>query len=261
MFEKAAREQRELETLRVEVDRLRVFVETRAQAQENLVRAMLRDTGARAGEALEARIDLAVREAIAFADQGLSQQQAALRLLGRRVAELSKELSAPNVTPWVGDPAPPVGAYLLGAPAPEWGNCRRLEIREDNEDVFVADLADLGVPPGGAEKLVASHVLEYAPIRALEEAILPHWRERLAPGGEVVIVTVDGPAWTAELARDAADFERMRVRLGASAARGLRSLFDFESLARLLSATGLAVAERPNGTDRLELRAIARSAT
>ena len=78
---------REVEELRREVERLRAFVEVRAQAQENLTRAMLAQSTARGAEALEARIQRAASEAMAFAAEGLEKHEAALRALGRRLTE------------------------------------------------------------------------------------------------------------------------------------------------------------------------------
>ena len=93
MFDRGARRRGEIEAFRVEIERLRAFVEMRAQAQENMMRAVTLEAGARFAEAIEERIQLAAREAIAFAEQGLSQHEAALRALGRRVAELSRDAS------------------------------------------------------------------------------------------------------------------------------------------------------------------------
>src|ERR1700722_6404288 len=93
MFDRGARRRDEIDALRVEIERLRVFVEMRAQAQENMVQAVTLEARARFAEAVEERIPLAAREAIAFAEQGLSQHEAALRALGRRVAVLSRDAS------------------------------------------------------------------------------------------------------------------------------------------------------------------------
>ncbi len=49
---------------KLEIERLRAFVEMRAQAQENLMRAMLEESAVRAAEALESRIQLAIGEAM-----------------------------------------------------------------------------------------------------------------------------------------------------------------------------------------------------
>lgn len=81
---------------RREIDRLRAFVESRAQAQEDMLRAMLAQSASRAAEALEGRIQLAAREAIAYAAGGLERQEATLRALGRRVAELHREPPSPE---------------------------------------------------------------------------------------------------------------------------------------------------------------------
>ena len=91
MFERSARKRSEIDALRLEIEQLRAFVEMRAQAQENMVRAVTLEARTRFAEAVEERIQLAAREAIAFAEQGLSQHEAALRALGRRVAELSRD--------------------------------------------------------------------------------------------------------------------------------------------------------------------------
>jgi hypothetical protein len=101
-------------------------------------------------------------------------------------------------------------------------------------------------------------VVEYAPVATLEEAILPHWRSRLAPGGELVVVTLDGPAWAADLARDAADFASLRRRLGADgSARPPRRLFDASELRETLSRAGFA-AEAPTTGPEFALSVVAR---
>jgi SAM-dependent methyltransferase len=219
-----------------EVERLRAFVETRAQAQENLIRALLLESATRAAEALEGRIQLAAAEAIAYAEQGLERHEAALGAFGRRLAELSREPPPPEPA---APPAADVGEYLVGAAA-GWPQCRRLPLRDESEAAFLADLAALPIPPGGASRLVAAHVVEYAPAAALADRLLPHWRSRLAPGGELVVVTLDGPAWAADLARHG-DFATLRERLALDGAgRPLRRLFDAAGLAETLRAAGFA---------------------
>ena len=250
----------EIERLRDELRTLREFVEARAQTQENLVRAMLREADARVAEALEARIEFAAREAIAFAEHGLMRQQAALRTLGRRVAEIARE-TAPEPRAWIAPIPPAAGGYLVGAQVEEARDCRQLEIRLEPEALFLADLADLPIPPGGATRLTLVHVVEFAPAEPLEQTLLPHWRERLAPGGELVIFTLDGPAWTAKLARDAADFDSFRARLAAQGRRPVRSLFDRQSLSALLTRTGLAVVENERESEDGALKVVARART
>jgi len=246
-----ARELFARDDLRLEIERLRAFVEMRAQAQENLVRAILAEGATRAAEALEGRIQLAVDEAIAFAGQGLERHEAALHAFGRRLAELTREqYCAP-------EPAPvAIGEYLIGEPG-GWPECRRLPLRDDSEAGFLADLANLPILPGGAAKLVAAGIVEYATAAALAERLLPHWRSRLAPGGELVVVTLDGPAWAADLRR-AASFTALRERLGFDGAgRPLRQLFDADGLAEALRRAGFA----PEPVERIEphsLRVVAR---
>jgi SAM-dependent methyltransferase len=237
--------------LRLEIERLRAFVEMRAQAQENLMRAMLAESTTRAAEALEGRIQRAVQEAIAFAEQGLERHDAALHAFGRRLAELTREpLCAPEPA------AVAIGEYLIGA-AGGWPECQRLAVRDDSEAGFVADLANLPILPGGAAKLVAAHVVEYAPAAALAERLLPHWRSRLAPGGELVVVTLDGPAWAADLKRQPS-FAALRERLGFDgASRPLQQLFDADALTEALRRAGFA----PEPVERIaphSLRVVAR---
>ncbi|HXT09376.1 MAG TPA: hypothetical protein VN715_20870 [Roseiarcus sp.] len=224
------------EELRREVERLRAYVESRLQTQEHLLRAMLAESPVRTAEALEGRIQLAAGEAIAFAESGLERQEATLRALARRVAELTREAPAPE-TARVAPAA--TGAFWIGAGAPEAQDLRRLDIRED---FYLADLANLPILPGGASRLTAAHVVEFVPAAALAESILPHWRSRLAPGGELVVVTLDGPAWAADLARG--DFATLRRRLGADGAgRPPRNLLDAAGLAEALHAAGLQPGE------------------
>lgn len=222
----------DIETMRLEMERLRAFVEMRVQAQEEMARAMLRESVLRASEALEGRIQLATREAMAFAEQGLQSQEATLRALGRRVADLSRQ--PPARDPAQTAPAA-VGHYAFGAGGAEAAQCRRLELRDDNE----ADLANLPILPGGAAKLVAAHVAESVAQTTLAQVLLPHWRSRLAPGGELVLLTLDGPAYAADLAQ-CADFATLRRKLGADGqARPLRQLYAAEELTAILRGVGL----------------------
>jgi hypothetical protein len=259
MFDRGARRRDEIEALRVEIERLRAFVEMRAQAQENMVRAVTLEARTRFAEAVEERIQLAAREAIAFAEQGLSQHEAALRALGRRVAELSRD-AAPLPQPGA-LAAPSIRDYLIGAADVEGDGCLKLELRDDREDTFLADLANLPILPCGAAKLVAPYLVERVPVRELTEKILPHWRDRLAPGGELVIVTVDGPAWAEDIAQRAADFEGFRASLGADGARPpLRNVFDEDALRNVLLAAGFAEVERASrNPEKLTMRIVART--
>jgi hypothetical protein len=225
---------------RREIERLRTFVESRAQTQENLTRAMLAESATHAAEALEGRIQLAAREAVAFAASGFERQEATLRALARRVAEIARETPPPEAVP--ANPAT-TGAYWFGAGSPEARDYRQIEIRQE---ALLADVANLPIPLGGAATLVAAHVIEFVPAAALTETILPHWRSRLAPGGELVVVTLDGPAWAADLAQQC-DFASLRRRLGADGTgRPPCNLFDAEGLAGVLREAGL----EPGGPTR-----------
>ena len=237
-----------------EVERLRAFVESRAQAQENLMRAMLAESASRAAEALEDRIQIAAREAVAFAASGFERQEATLRALARRVAELARETPAPESA--LAAPAT-TGAFWIGAGAPEALDFRRIEIRED---AFLADLANLPILPGGASTLAVANVVEFVPASALADSILPHWRSRIAPGGELVVVTLDGPAWAADLARQG-DFASLRSRLCADGiGRPPRNLFDAAGLAEALRAVGLEPGE-PRRAPPFSLTIAARAPT
>ncbi len=247
----------EIDALRLEIERLRGFVELRAQVQENMMHAMVVEGAARAREALEARIQAAAREAIAFAYQGLESHEAALRALGRRVAELSREPPEPERA-FAGPPG--VGLYALGLAVGDGSDCQGLDVGDATDPAFLSALAHLPILPGGAVKLVAAHVIEFAPMATLAERILPHWRSRMAPDGELVIITRDGPAWTAELARADGTFESIRRRLGADGAGcPVRHLFDPDGLAATLRAAGFAPdAPQITGT---QLRIVARPAS
>jgi hypothetical protein len=189
------------------------------------------------------------------------QQQAALRTLGRRVAEIARERAAEPPAAWIAPAPPAAAAYLIGACVAEAEGFRRLEIRDEPEALFLADLADLPIPPGGATRLTLAHVVEFVATERLEQTLLPHWRERLAPGGELAIVTLDGPAWTAALARDADDFDRLAARLAAQGRRPVRNLFDRRSLAGLLKRAGLAVVEDESEAGEAALTVVARAPT
>jgi hypothetical protein len=236
---------REIAELRREMAELRAFVETRARAQENLMRALLADAAPRAAEALEPRIKLATREAMGFAEQGLQQHEAALRALGRRVAELGR--AAPPAEASLAAPAA-AASYYVGLAGADTRGCLRLDAEEN--------LANLPVLPGGAARLVASHVVEHLLEETLAREILPHWRSRLAPGGELLVVTRDGPAFAADLARSGGDFAEFRRKLGA--ARPPRHLYAAEELRDLLARAGLepqAPATGPDFTLRVAARA------
>jgi hypothetical protein len=260
MFDRGARRRDEIEALRVEIERLRAFVEVRAQAQEDMVRAVTLEARTRFAEAVEERIQLAAREAIAFAEQGLSQHEAALRALGRRVAGLSRD--APPLAQPSALAAPAVRAYLIGDADEEDDGCLKLELRDDCEDTFFADLANLPILRHGAAKLVVLYIVERVPARELTEKILPHWRDRLAPGGELVVITLDGPAWAAGLARRAADFEGFRARIGADGARPpLRNVFNEAALRDVLLANGFAeIAPAHRNAEKMTMRIAARTA-
>ena len=246
------------DALREEIERLRNYVDERAQAQEKLMRALAHEGAARAAEALEERIQLAAREAIAFAEQGLEQHEAALRALGRRVAELSREPRAAanfGERPVAADPAA-AGLYQIGAGGGAT-DCRLLDLRRDSDEVFCADLANLPILPGGAAKLMVAHIVEFVATSALVERLLPHWRSRLAPGGELVVLTLDGPAWIAGFA-PGGDFEALRKRLGADgASQSVRNLFDAPTLCATLRAAGFATGAATS-SEPFELRVVAR---
>lgn len=244
--------------LRLEIERLRAFVEMRAQAQENLMHAMLSESAARAAEALEGRIQLAVGEAMAFAEHGFERHEASLRAFGRRLAELSREAWAPT------EPSPvalaEAGEFLIGAASADWPGCLRLPLRDESEAAFLADLAHLPILPGGAARLVVAHVVEFTPAEAFEARLLPHWRDCLAPGGELVILTLDGPAWAADIQRGECDFAALRERLGVDgASRPLQQLFDAAALIDALREAGLAT-DPPEPIAPFALKVVARPA-
>jgi hypothetical protein len=244
----------EIDAMRLEVERLRDLVETRAQVQERQFQAMLGESQSRVAEALEPRIQFAALEAMAFAEQRLERQEAALRALGRRFAEFARE-AAPEATREF--PACETAAYALGAAGEEAEGARLLSLSEDSEEAWLRDAAHLPIAPGGASRLVAANVIEHIAPAALESRVLPHWRSRLATGGELVVVTLDGPALLADLAARA-DFALWRERMFGPSARALRNLLDAPALVALLTRAGFTP-EAPTRGDGFVLRVVARA--
>ena len=244
----------EIDALRLEVEQLRDFVETRAQTQERLFRALLGESQSRLAEAMEPRIHFAAQKAIAYAEQRLERQEAALRALARRFAEFARQ-TAPEATPEV--PACEVAAYALGAVGDEAKDARRLRLSEDSEEAFARDAAHLPIAPGGASRLVAARVIEHIAPEAMERRVLPHWRSRLATGGELVVLTLDGPAFLADLAARG-DFALWRESLFGAGAQALRNLLDAPALVAMLTRAGFSP-QTPTQGDGFVLRVVARA--
>lgn len=226
-----------IDELRLEVERLRDFMETRAQMQERLLRAMLGEHDAHLAETLEPRIRLATAEAIAFADARLERHEATMRALGHRFAEFARQ-PTPDALAQAADVAP-AADYTIGLFGDEGAGERALSLAEDSEEAWLRDATHLPIPPGGASRLVARHVIEHFVPSVLETRVLPHWRSRLATGGELVVVTYDGPALLADLAVRS-DFALWRERLFAGGARALRNLVDASALVEVLRGAGFA---------------------
>jgi hypothetical protein len=241
----------EVDALRLEVERLRDFMETRTQIQERLLRSMLLESQVRIAESVEPRIQLAAQEAMAFAHRGLERQESTLRALGRRFAEFARE-TPPAAKPEA--PAADIAAYAIG-PAGDEAGVRAIPLAEDSEEAWLRDAANLPIAPGGASRLLATHIIEHIAPAALETRVLPHWRSRLAAGGELVVVTLDGPAYLADLTARTG-FASWRERLFSSGARALRNLLDAPALAQVLERVGFTPAEPRR--DGLALRIIAR---
>lgn len=222
----------EVDALRLEVERLRDFVETRAQMQERMLRAMLNESQGRVAEMLEPRIQLAAAEAMAYAEGRLERQESTLRALGRRFADFARE--TPSQAPEQ-PPARAVADYAIGVG--EAQGATQILLSEDSEDAWLRDAAHLAIPPCGASRLVATHVIEHIAPTALETRVLPHWRSRLAQGGELVVVTLDGPTLLSDLAASA-DFTACRERLFSAGARSLRNLLDASTLDAMLRRAG-----------------------
>lgn len=244
----------EMDALRLEVERLRDLVETRAQIQEQHFHKMLTESQSRTAEAMEPRIQFAAQEAMAFAEQRLERQEATLRALGRRFAEFAREV-APPAPPEA--PACETAAYALGAAGADASGARMLSLDEASEATFVRDAAHLPIAPGGASRLVAANIVEHITPAELQARVLPHWRSRLATGGELVVLTLDGPALLADLAARA-DFAAYRERLFGPGARALRNLLDAQTLVALLSRAGFTP-EAPTQGEGFALRVVARA--
>ena len=244
----------EIDALRLEVEQVRDLIETRAQTQERLFRTLMGENHSRLAEAMESRIHFAAQEAIAFAEQRLERQEATLRALARRFAEFARE-AAPEPTREA--PACETAAYALGAAGDEAEEVRRLALSDDSEVAFTRDAAHLPICPGGASRLVAARVIEHIAPAALEGRVLPHWRSRLAAGGELVVLTLDGPAFLADLAARG-DFAQWRERLFGPGAQALRNLLDGPALVALLLRAGFSP-EPPTQGDGFVLRVVARA--
>jgi hypothetical protein len=212
---------------------------------------MLLESQVRIAESVEPRIQLAAQEAMAFAHRGLERQESTLRALGRRFAEFARE-TPPAAKPEA--PAADIAAYAIG-PAGDEAGVRAIPLAEDSEEAWLRDAANLPIAPGGASRLLATHIIEHIAPAALETRVLPHWRSRLAAGGELVVVTLDGPAYLADLTARTG-FASWRERLFSSGARALRNLLDAPALAQVLERVGFTPAEPRR--DGLALRIIAR---
>ena len=243
----------EVDALRLEVERLRDFIETRAQMQERLLGAMLSESHSRIAEAMEPRIQLAASEAIAFAERRLERQESTLRALGRRFADFSRE---PAPAAPLQAPAQEVAAYAVGAAGAEADGLRTILLDETSQETWLRDAANLAIAPGGASRLLATHVIEHIAPEAFETRVLPHWFSRLAKGGELVIVTLDGPAFLADCG-GRGNFALWRERLFASGARALRNLVDAPALDALLRRAGFTPCE--TSIAGLTLRVVSRA--
>ena len=96
---------------------------------------------------------------MAFAQQGLEHHEAALRALGRRVAELAREdVAAPPEPPYPA--SPDAAAYVFGHGGGDWRDYRRLDLGDAADPGFLAALAHLPILAQGATKLAAAHVVE-----------------------------------------------------------------------------------------------------
>lgn len=58
----------------------------------------------------------------------------------------------------------------------------------------VGDVTALDFQPGSIDTIFASHLIEHFPVKALHDVVLPHWRDLLRPGGEIVLIAPDGAA-------------------------------------------------------------------
>ena len=118
-----------------------------------------------------------------------------------------------------------------------------------NVRLLAGDLADL--PHGEFDAICFAHVLLYRPLRE-QRAVLARCRERLAPGGLLLVAeTVGKPAWKARLARLQEEFvvgAKVRLfgwRAWSRVAPAGVHLWDPAALDRFLQGLGLLVASRP----------------
>lgn len=190
---------------------------------------------ARVAEVIEPRVQLACREAMAFAasrvDEYCKPLEVGFRALGRRVSASSKaefSKSEPH------EPSPTkmikTAHYAIGTASAETQDCHHLDLSD------VSGFSHLPIPPEGASKLVVSHSVEHVTPALLSSTILPHWHSLIVPGGELILVTLDGPAWSADLARMGKDFEQFRQHL--SRGQGLTWLYSAEELDLALREAG-----------------------
>lgn len=74
----------------------------------------------------------------------------------------------------------------------------------------VGDVTALEFQHGTIDAIFASHLIEHFPVRALHDVVLPHWRNLLRPGGELVLIAPDGAAMLEAYKDGVFNFDELR---------------------------------------------------
>lgn len=123
-----------------------------------------------------------------------------------------------------------------------------VDMREVPGVDVVATVDDLPFADGEIVEISSTHVLEHFPQEMLRRAILPHWLDKLAPGGTVKATVPDADAMIRELSAGRYPFADFReVFFGAQDYEGdfHFNMFTPESIGELLREAGFVDVRTP----------------